>query len=96
MVASTLDSIRENDPRVLATKLREALDVAKNMLAECSAGLETAGGSLLERSQEETQRLDGDLEFTKVLVKILGSIADGAIEGCDHDAGERRNVPPSE
>jgi hypothetical protein len=94
LMAATMEAIRENDyPAAVALKLREALNVAKGMLAECVKGLEMVGGLPPERRQEETQRLDRDLEFTRILVKIVDGVADGVIEGRSRDAEEPPVVP---
>jgi hypothetical protein len=94
LVATTMEAIRDNDyPAAVALGLREALNVAKRMLAECVKGLEMVGGLPPERRHEETQRLDRDLEFTRVLVKIVGGVADGVIEGRGRDAEEPPAVP---
>ena len=93
LMAATMQSIRDNRCQAVALKLQEALNVAKGMLAECSKGLDMVSGLPPERRQEETRRLDSDLEFTRVLVKIVGGVADGVIEGRGGDAEKPPVVP---
>lgn len=74
-------------------KLREASNVAGGMLVECSKSLDRLSSLPPERRPEETQRLDRDLEFTRVLVEIVRGVADGVIEGRGGDARESPTVP---
>jgi len=93
LMAATMQSIGDNHYQAVALKLQEALNVAKEMVAECSKGLDTVSGFPPERRQEETQKLDRDLEFTRVLVEIVDGVADGVREGRRGDAEESPVVP---
>ena len=94
LMAATGQSLRDNHYQAIALKLREAHNVAREMLAECSQKLEKVSGLPPECRQEETQRLDRDLEFTRVLVEVVDGVADGVIEGRRGDKKQPPAVAP--
>lgn len=93
LMAATMQSIRDNHYQAVALKLQETHNVARGILAECSKGLDVVSRLPPERRQEVTQRLDRDLEFTRVLVKIVDGVADGVREGRGGDAEGPPVVP---
>ena len=90
LIAATLETIKDEHYQPVLSKLEEALHVAKRMLDECSKGPDAESGLPPERCEEGTQGIDRDLEFIGALVRIVGDVVDGIVEG----GGGELNDPP--
>ncbi len=80
-LAAMLVTIREESYDAIAASLKEALLVAKAMLAENVKAAEMLSGPPPERRREESEKHYRDFELIKALVNIVSSITDGVIEG---------------
>ncbi|MGA2034134.1 MAG: hypothetical protein ABSG68_17970 [Thermoguttaceae bacterium] len=81
LLAAMLATIREEGYDAIALKLKEALQVAKAMLAENVKAAEMLSGLPPERRREESEKHHRDFELIKALVNIVSSVTDGVEEG---------------
>lgn len=90
LVLAAMEGIKDCHWGALQVRLREALNVAKGMLAEFTKGIDMVAGLPPERQEQEAQKLHRDFEPMRALVKIVGDVIDGIGEGNSGNAA----VPP--